>query len=75
MGLRALALTFGMTKSALPVAYSVPPGLFRTCALTHALRPSNESRLAVHTSEVEAGTGALYPTCAGAPCLVCHAKV
>ena len=57
--LQADMFTFGMTKSALPVAYRMPPGLSRTCALTHAFRPSKESKLAVHISEVEAGTGAL----------------
>ena len=58
----AALLTFGMTKSALPVAYRVPLGLSRICALTQAFLPSNESRLAVHIKDVEAGTGALYPT-------------
>lgn len=67
-------VTFGITNSALPVAYRVPPGLSKTCALTQAFRPSRESRLAVHINDVEAGTGALYPTCACAhhscrPCL------
>ena len=52
-------VTFGMTNSALPVAYRVPPGLSKTCALTQAFRPSRESRLAVHINDVEAGTGAL----------------
>ena len=52
-----------MTKSALPLAYRTPPGLSMTSATTHAFLPSKDSRLAVHTSEVAAGTGALYDTC------------